>query len=69
MDNVISFTPAELAAFIGTIAGVCAGIATITGFIVALVKRWKAYKEGQAIALFLCVVLHFCPICYNDLEV
>jgi hypothetical protein len=33
MNNVISFTPAELAAFIGTIAGVCAGIATIVGII------------------------------------
>lgn len=28
MNNVISFTPAELAAFIGTIAGACAGIMT-----------------------------------------
>ena len=52
MDTTITFTPSELVAFIGTIAGVCAGIATITGFIVALVKKWKAYKEGQAIALF-----------------
>ena len=41
MDTTITFTPSELVAFIGTIAGVCAGIATITGFIVALVKRWK----------------------------
>ena len=47
MDKVISFTPSELVAFIGTIAGVCAGIATITGFIVALVKRWKAPEVEQ----------------------
>ena len=47
MDNIISFTPSELVAFIGTIAGVCAGIATITGFIVALVKRWKAPEVEQ----------------------
>ena len=31
MDTTITFTPSELVAFIGTIAGVCAGIATITG--------------------------------------
>ena len=47
MDTTISFTPSELVAFIGTIAGVCAGIATITGFIVALVKRWKAPEVEQ----------------------
>ena len=47
MDTVITFTPSELVAFIGTIAGVCAGIATITGFIVALVKRWKAPEVEQ----------------------
>lgn len=47
MDTVITFTPSELVAFIGTIAGVCAGIATIAGFIVALVKRWKAPEVEQ----------------------
>ena len=47
MDNVISFTPNQLVGFIATIAGVCAGIATITGFIVALVKRWKAPEVEQ----------------------
>ena len=47
METTISFTPSELVAFIGTIAGVCAGIATITGFIVALVKRWKAPEVEQ----------------------
>ena len=47
MDTVITFTPSELVAFIGTIAGVCAGIATITGFIVALVKKWKAPEVEQ----------------------
>lgn len=47
MDTTITFTPSELVAFIGTIAGVCAGIATITGFIVALVKRWKAPEVEQ----------------------
>jgi len=47
MDNTISFTPAELVAFIGTVAAVCAGIATITGFIVAIVKRWKAPEVEQ----------------------
>ena len=47
MDTTITFTPSELVAFIGTIAGVCAGISTITGFIVALVKRWKAPEVEQ----------------------
>ena len=47
MDTTITFTPSELVAFIGTIAGVCAGIATITGFIVALVKKWKAPEVEQ----------------------
>ena len=47
METTISFTPSELVAFIGTIAGVCAGIATITGFIVALVKKWKAPEVEQ----------------------
>ena len=47
METMITFTPAQLVAFIGTIAGVCAGIATITGFIVALVKRWKAPEVEQ----------------------
>lgn len=28
MDNAISFTPAQLVAFIGTVAGVCAGLHT-----------------------------------------
>ena len=45
--STITFTPSELVAFIGTIAGVCAGIATITGFIVALVKKWKAPEVEQ----------------------
>lgn len=47
MDNVISFTPAELAAFIGTIAGVCAGIATIVGIIVKIIVRLKAPEDEQ----------------------
>ena len=47
MDTVISFTPSQLVAFIGSIAGVCAGLATITGFVVALVKRWKAPEVEQ----------------------
>lgn len=47
MNNVISFTPAELAAFIGTIAGVCAGIATIVGIIVKVVMRLKAPEVEQ----------------------
>ena len=47
MDNVISFTPSELAAFIGTIAGVCAGIATIVGIIVKVVMRLKAPEVEQ----------------------
>ena len=47
MNNVISFTPSELAAFIGTIAGVCAGIATIVGIIVKVVMRLKAPEVEQ----------------------
>ena len=47
MDNVITFTPAELVAFIGTVAGVCAGLATITGFIVAAVKKLRAPEVEQ----------------------
>ena len=47
MNNVISFTPAELAAFIGTIAGVCAGIATIVGIIVKIIVRLKAPEVEQ----------------------
>jgi len=47
MNNVISFTPAELAAFIGTIAGVCAGIATIVGIIVKLVMKLKQPEIEQ----------------------
>ena len=47
MNNVISFTPAELVAFIGTIAGVCAGIATIVGIIVKVVMRLKAPEMEQ----------------------
>ena len=47
MDTIISFTPSQLVAFIGSIAGVCAGLATITGFVVALVKRWKAPEVEQ----------------------
>ena len=47
MNNVISFTPSELAAFIGTIAGVCAGIATIVGIIVKVVMRLKAPEMEQ----------------------
>ena len=47
MDNVISFTPSELVAFIGTIAGVCAGIATIVGVICKVVMRLKAPEVEQ----------------------
>ena len=47
MNNVISFTPSELAAFIGTIAGVCAGIATIVGIIVKLVMKIKQPEIEQ----------------------
>ena len=47
MNNVISFTPAELAAFIGTIAGVCAGMATIVGVIVKLVMKIKQPEIEQ----------------------
>lgn len=47
MDNVITFTPSELVAFIGTVAGVCAGLATITGFIVAAVKKLRAPEVEQ----------------------
>lgn len=47
MDNVISFTPSELAAFIGTIAGICAGIATIVGIIVKLVMKLKQPEIEQ----------------------
>ena len=47
MDTVITFTPAELVAFIGTIAGVCAGIATIVGVICKVVMRLKAPEVEQ----------------------
>ena len=47
MNNVISFTPSELVAFIGTIAGVCAGIATIVGVICKVVMRLKAPEVEQ----------------------
>ena len=47
MDNVISFTPSELAAFIGTIAGVCAGLMTIVGIIVKIIVRLKAPEVEQ----------------------
>ncbi len=47
METVISFTPAQLVAFIGSIAGACAGLATITGFIVAIIKRLKAPEVEQ----------------------
>lgn len=47
MDNVITFTPSELVAFIGTIAGVCAGIATIVGVICKVVMRLKAPEVEQ----------------------
>ena len=47
MNNVISFTPAELAAFIGTIAGVCAGIMTIVGVICNVIMRLKAPEVEQ----------------------
>ena len=47
MNNVISFTPSELAAFIGTIAGVCAGIMTIVGVICKVVMRLKAPEVEQ----------------------
>ena len=47
MNNVISFTPAKLAAFIGTIAGVCAGISTIVGIIVKLVMKLKQPEIEQ----------------------
>lgn len=47
METVITFTPAQLVAFIGSIAAVCAGLATITGFIVAIIKRLKAPEVEQ----------------------
>ena len=47
MNNVISFTPSELVAFIGTIAGVCAGIMTIVGVICKVVMRLKAPEVEQ----------------------
>ena len=47
MNNVISFTPSELVAFIGTIAGVCAGIMTIVGVICKVVMRLKAPEMEQ----------------------
>ena len=47
MNNVISFTPSELVAFIGTIAGVCAGIMTIVGIICKVVMRLKAPEVEQ----------------------
>lgn len=47
MDTVISFTPAELVAFIGAIAAVCAGIATIVGFICKVVAKWRAPEVEQ----------------------
>ena len=47
MDNVITFTPSELVAFIGTIAGVCAGIMTIVGVICKVVMRLKAPEVEQ----------------------
>jgi hypothetical protein len=47
MDNTISFTPAELVAFIGAISAVCAGIATIVGFICKVVAKWKAPEVEQ----------------------
>lgn len=47
MDNVITFTPSELVAFIGTIAGVCAGIATIVGVICKVIMRLKAPEVEQ----------------------
>lgn len=47
METTITFTPAQLVAFIGTVAGVCAGLATITGFIVAAVKKLRAPELKQ----------------------
>ncbi len=47
METVITFTPSQLVTFIGSIAAVCAALATITGFIVAIVKRWKAPEVEQ----------------------
>ena len=47
MDTTITFTPSELVAFIGTIAGVCAGIATIVGVICKVVMRLKAPEVEQ----------------------
>jgi len=47
MDNVISFTPSELVAFITTIAAACAGIATITGVIIKVVMRMKKPELEQ----------------------
>ena len=47
MDTTITFTPSELVAFIGTIAGVCAGIATIVGIIVKIIMRLKAPEVEQ----------------------
>lgn len=47
MNNVITFTPSELVAFIGTIAGVCAGIATIVGVICKVIMRLKAPEVEQ----------------------
>ena len=47
MNNVISFTPSELVAFIGTIAGVCPGIMTIVGVICKVIMRLKAPEVEQ----------------------
>ena len=47
MDTTISFTPAELVAFITAIAGACAGIATIVGIIIKIVMKFKAPEVEQ----------------------
>ena len=47
MDNIISFTPSQLVAFITSIAAACAGIATIAGIIVKLVMRMKKPELEQ----------------------
>ena len=47
MDNVISFTPAQLVSFITAIAGACAGIATIVGIIIKMVMKMRAPELKQ----------------------
>lgn len=47
METVISFTPAQLIAFVTTIGGAMAAIATMVTIIFKLVNRMKAPEDKQ----------------------